>query len=1533
MTKKAAGNTRIDQMENGLKESDEQIQQLQSQYVEVHQDLHSIHGTMADLVQKMADLTAGMQTLIADRDRPKEPPPTAASSSRQAALASGILGASPDPPSPGNIIPRPPTFNTITNDTANQGFLKVPKLDFPPFDGANVRGWLLKANRYFQIYPLPDNQKILCASLYFRNKAESWFQAHSNDIDKLNWFGFSELVRNRFSTEVFDNITAEFNRLCQITTVEDYQARFEELQPLVLQRNQGLTEQYFIDSFIGGLKEELRHVVQMFRPTSLTQAINLAKLQEATLAAAPKPLRQFTKPTSLNPSTVYNKTYNSTPSSYSPYTKSVGLNTSLTPKPITDNTPTSNSIPIKKLSQQEMHQRREKGLCYTCDEKYSFDHKCKNKQLFCIISPDDDDTTSLLPDTAVPEQPYTADTVHSPSSEVGISLNALSGTTSFQTLRLQGKVNSHVITMLVDSGSTHNFLDTATAQLLGCAISDMPSHSITVAGGGQLSCNSICRGFQWSIQGALFESDVRILPLGGCDLVLGVQWLKAIGPVLMDFSLLQLQFTYKGKSLSLKGFSSPNNLQVMSMQALHKYTVHNTMSIMGVLFSVSDQEPSRIILPPVQQVLNDFASVFDEPNSVPPPRSQDHSIVLKDGATPMSIRPYRYPHIQKEEIEKQIQEMLSKGIIQPSHSPFSSPVILVKKKDNTWRFCIDYRHLNSLTVKQPFPIPIIEELLDELHGAAVFSKLDLRAGYHQIRVKADDIAKTAFSTHSGHYEFRVMPFGLTNAPATFQGLMNEIFAPYLRRFILVFFDDILVYSHSLEEHLLHLRQTFQILQAHQLHVKLSKCQFGQTELEYLGHTISVRGVSADPVKIDAIRQWPTPKTVKALRGFLGLTGYYRRFIKNYGMLAQPLTRLLKKDQFCWTPATTQAFQLLQTALIHIPTLGLPDFTKPFEVETDACQSGVGAVLLQDRRPLAFLSKVLPPSKVGLSTYEKELWAIIYAVQKWRYYLYGRHFIINTDHQSLKFLLEQRITTILQQKWLAKLLGYDYEIRYKKGSLNIPADSLSRAHEDSKCDSMTVIQPAWLTEVSLSWEGDDKTQAIITQLLIKADAVPDYTWDTHLLRHKGKIVIGSSGQLRHQIWQELHASPTGGHSGIQATVKRISHYFFWPSMISDVRTWNAQCTVCQANKSEHVASPGLLQPLPTPDKPWTDISMDFIEGLPSSGNKNTILVIVDRFSKYSHFVALKHPFTASTVAQLYLDSVFKLHGLPQKIISDRGSVFLSQFWRKLFELVGTKLLYSSSYHPQTDGQTERVNQCLETYLRCMASLAPNRWATWLPLAEWWYNTSHHTATKLSPFQALYGYIPPFHTFPQQPATNNVEVHKFLTERAATFDIIKDNLLFAKARMKFYADKRRTERVFKVGDYVYLRLQPYRQHSVSVRRNLKLAPRFFGPYKITEKIGTVAYRLELPDSSLIHPIFHVSQLKQAVGVTTPISTSLPPTTSAGQILLQPVSILDHRTIKRRHILVPQLLIQWSHHHPADTTWEDEADFLKRFPHLRP
>jgi RNase H-like domain found in reverse transcriptase/Reverse transcriptase (RNA-dependent DNA polymerase)/Integrase zinc binding domain len=878
--------------------------------------------------------------------------------------------------------------------------------------------------------------------------------------------------------------------------------------------------------------------------------------------------------------------------------------------------------------------------------------------------------------------------------------------------------------------------------------------------------------------------------------------------------------------------------------------------------------------------LSQFSSIFTEPSSLPPARPCDHQIHLTPGSKPINLRPYRFSYSQKLELESILKELLKNNFIQPSSSSFASPVLLVKKKDGTWHMCIDYRKLNDNTIKNKFPIPIINDLLDELYGASIFSKIDLRSGYHQIRMHKDHIPLTAFRTHDGLFEFTVMPFGLTNAPVTFQSLMNSIFKPFLRKFFVIFFDDILVYSKDYVTHLHHLTLTLQLLLDNNLHAKLTKCTFATTSIDYLGHIISPEGVSTDLSKIQAMVNWPTPTSVKALRGFLGLTGYYRKFIKKYGLISKSLTELLKKDSFKWSTTAQQAFDTLKAAMTNAPVLTLPDFTQLFTIETDASQFGIGAVLMQHRKPIAYLSKKLGIKNQGLFTYEKFLLALITAVTKWKHYLIGNEFVIKTDQISLKHLLEQKANTALQHRGLSKLLGLHYRIEYKKGVDNKVADALSRCdHVTDDILSLTPsltafseLVPQWVTDITSSYHEDTWISSLLQKFHALGSDKTHLTLHQGVLRYKGRICVGNTNNWRTQLLQELHDSAQGGHSGIDVTYHRLCQLFYWPHMKEDVIAYVTFCNNCQMTKSDHTHPPGLLQPLPVPDTPWASVGIDFNTGLPTSEGRNVIMVVVDRFTKFAHFTPLSHPYSAIDVAKTFFTHVYTIHGLPSSIVSYPGPIFTCHFW-----------------------------------------------TAWLPLTQWWYNSTYHRSLQTSPFQALFGYPPP--QLPLgHPPRSQIEAIDSLRDRHRTFTQLKANLLKAQDRMKKIADQHRLELNYSVGDWVYLKLQSYRQISIYKGKNQKLAPRYYGPFEIDQRVGSVAYRLRLPSGSAIHPVIHVSQLKKHVARGQPISPSSPILSPAGQLLIYPEYIISRRAIQRHNVAVPQLLVKWSNLTEEDASWED-------------
>jgi hypothetical protein len=1135
----------------------------------------------------------------------------------------------------------------------------------------------------------------------------------------------------------------------------------------------------------------------------------------------------------------------------------------------------------------------------------------------------------------VPEE-----TVDTPVSTDGehfhLSTAALRGPPSPKTLRVEGRINEMTVTILIDSGSSHNIMQPRVAEFLQLPIDVIHQFVVTVGNGQTIPCQGYCSEVPVVMASHLFSIPFFVLPIHGADLVLGVQWLRSLGPFLSDYNIPSIQFVHNRQPVTIVGTQTPGPSHA-SLAQFNRFLFTDAVDSAHTVTLTHMESDSPLLpdtdnstQPDIALLLQQFDVVFSVPHGLPPHRQQDHHIHLLPNTTPVNTKPYRYPQCQKEIMTKMIQQMLDDGIIRPSTSPFSSPVLLVRKKDGTWRFCVDYRALNAITVKDRFPIPTVDELLDELHGAKYFSKLDLRSGYHQILVAPDDTFKTAFRTIDGHFEFLVMPFGLSNAPSTFQATMNTVFRKVLRQFVLVFFDDILIYSKDWESHLLHLQEVLHILADHQLFAKMSKCQFGVSTVAYLGHIISSMGVSADPDKIHAIQHWPTPRSVSELRGFLGLTGYYRKFVHHYAGIAGPLTDLLKKQAFTWTTAAQASFDQLKDRMTTLPVLGIPNFGLPFDVTTDASGFAVGAVLSQTGHPLAFFSKKLCTRMQTASAYEREMFAITSAVKKWRHYLLGRRFRVYTDQQSLRGLISQTIQTPAQQKWLSKLLGYDYEILYTPGRSNVVADALSRKTEAPQAlfTAITSCQPNLLQQLKTFYETHQVGQLLLTKAL---EGNSPLTVRNGLLYSKDRLFIPLETLLRPSIIHEMHATPTGGHSGVKGTLTRVAASFAWPRMAREVQDFVQQCTVCQQSKYSTQKQSGLLQPLPIPQQVWEDISMDFITHLPASHGKTTIWVIVDRLTKYAHFFALPPKFSAATVASLFLTEVYKLHGMPRTIVSDRDRLFISQFWKELFRLQGTTLAYSSSYHPQTDGQTEVTNRILETYLRCFVCDTPRLWVNFLALAEHWYNTTYQSAIRMTPFEALYGRAPPSIRSYTDSATNVASLDDLLRHRQQVMTILKANLGKAQSRMRSLADAHRQDRQFKVDDWVWLKLTPYRQNTVRPRCSPKLSSRFFGPFQITKVINTVAYELALPASARIHPVFHVSKLKPFKGQPPATIPELDPEVIGPLLEVQPLAVLSFRTVQHNSGPIRQALVHWSGLTPQEATWETVDSLLQRFPHF--
>ena len=1188
-------------------------------------------------------------------------------------------------------------------------------------------------------------------------------------------------------------------------------------------------------------------------------------------------------------------------------------------------------------------------------------------------------------------------------------------------------IENKKLVALLDSGSTHSFVDSAFAEA-----HELPSTLLATPlrlrlFDGSSNCmvtDSVHLNIRTS-SGDPFEVEFLVTRLDSrCSFVLGYDWLKQYNP-LVDWVSHTVTFRPSEHYPNLSGPKVTNLIpsdvfvdseEVRAFLASGEDLKEERRPHIAVVGAIpflraaksegaqmfqlaphllevngrssstkeDDDNDDDTNLNGIPKEYREFADVFSKgkADSLPPHRPYDLKIDLEDGKTPPLGPIYPTSQAELDTLREFINEHLNMGFIQQSKLPCGAPVLFVKKKDGSLRLCIDFRGLNRITKKDRYPLPLIQELLDAPRTAKVYSKIDLCHAYHLVRIAEGDEWKTVFRTRHGTFEWLVMPFGLSNAPSCFQRFMNDIFRDLLNVTVIVYLDDILIFSDDKTKHKEDVKEVLQRLRKYGLYAKASKCEFHVKRTEFLGYILTPEGVSMEQGKVDAILSWPTPRNVKDIQRFLGFANFYRRFVFNFSGITAPLTRATRKGlKWDWTPECQRSFDALKEAFTTAPCLAHFASNKPLVLETDASDYALAAILSQygddgELHPIAFRSRTFTGPELNYDVHDKELLAIYDAFQNWRPYLEGLQTPIDvvTDHKNLEYFSTTKLLTRRQVRWSEYLNAFHMVIRYRPGKLGGKPDALTRRWDvypkegvnnyaavnvhnyhpifteeqlnaSLRATSLVVaaVEAAQTADFEKLHEDIRKfylEDPVTKSQLEKLSNRWTFSESDKLLRLNGRIYVPASPELRTRVLKFKHDHPLSGHFGQNKTMDLVRRDYNWPDYQKDVKNYCNSCMACSRNKPRRHKPYGEVHQIRVPELPWNSILMDFIEKLPDSNGYNSILVVVDRFTKQGIFIPCTVNITSPELAVLFVQHVFSKHGVPSHVTSDRSPEFVSLFFRSLGKALNMELHFTSGYHPEGDGQTERLNQTLEQYLRIYCNFQQDDWSELLPLAEFAYNNAPSSATGVSPFFANKGYHPQVVVTPELDELND-RAHNFVVNLEELHQMLQEEIIAAQDRYQKPADsKRMPAPEFEIGGEAMVKAKFFRSHCPTP----KLSERYFGPYKIIGKVGTLNYVLKLPDELRgIHPVFHVSMLEPVERHDFPgRDEPLPaPIVVDFELEYEIDQVLDSKINRRFKHSPLRYLVRWTGYQNTDEAtpwlgWDDlehaneaVADFHRRYP----
>jgi len=955
-------------------------------------------------------------------------------------------------------------------------------------------------------------------------------------------------------------------------------------------------------------------------------------------------------------------------------------------------------------------------------------------------------------------------------------------------------------------------------------------------------------------------------------------------------------------------------------------------------------------------VVSAFPSVFSPPSALPPSRpSSDYRIVLDPNRRPDRPRPpYKLSDAELVELRRQLDLLLARGWITPtSFSSHACPVFFVKKKDGSLRLVVDWRPLNKLTIPNAYPLPDINRVLSSLHGASVFSTIDLAQSFHQLRTHPDSARHTVMTTAHGLFRWNVLSFGQTDAPAACQALLDRVLRglPFAKAYL----DDIVIFSKSIAEHAAHVRAVLQRLKDYQLHANVAKCHFAYPSITFLGHVVSADGVRPDPDKLRAVQDWPAPTSVTETRAFLGLASYLRRHISQFATLARPLHRLTRTDvPFAWSPTAQEAFDTLKAALTSPPVLAFPNPALPYVIEADASSLGLGATLLQAGKVVEYASRSLSDREARLCTRDRELEAVVFACKRWRHFLHTKPVTIVTDHKPLLHLqLRPGVSTRVANN-ATFLAQFRLSWEHRPGAKLALPDALSRcplatvSQTHTRLSESARILTIAVATVESEVQGDpaltaalqaayprDPTFGPVWEVLRQPDPpASSFAKRTYFLRDgllytnalsadadgAPRLCVPKDRHVRGLLLHTVHSAHTGAHPGRRNTVRHLGRRFFWPGLSQDVTSFVRSCTTCQRVKADHRPRAGLLHPPEPATSPWTDLSVDFCEMPAADNGQDFILVVVDRCTKRVRLLPCAKTIDAPGAAALFVDHIVPLHGVPRSIIGDRDPRWTADFWSAFWTSLGTNLRLSTAAHPQTDGQTERAIQTVKAALRAVSEGNPRSWPTRLGLVEFALNNQLASATGFSPFFAELGRHPrsPVDALTQTRPTPSPLASDLSSHLEQLAQVIHDNALLTNTRDATRADRHRREHVFTPGTQVLVKtsalLRPADRAIPAAMRD-----RFSGPFVVTQSVGDNAVRLALPAGYRAHNVINVDSVKVWHRDEWPERSVAPlPPVPAGTYAVDHIVRHRGRPASRRY------LVRWAGYDAPDDTWEPANSF---------